>query len=381
MKEISFLLNIFALFLISTHSTLVKCRDIEDIISNPYGTKTHGPNKSLDELREQMINLHYSNNLTYFNNITYETYNISKQEGRSARFMKREIGIDFNSQLINGRFYRLENPLEHFSILEPANGCNNGTTLTRQTAEQRKCIIATNAGFFNTKTGNCLGNVISDGRIIQKSGTHNANFGITKDGRFVIGYIDISQIAEFDQLVGGVIWLVRNGLSYVNISETLEDMSTQETGPTFVTVRAGRVALGHDVDGRIMILVMDGTSSYKKGPNLHEMAQLMIDLGAVNAINLDGGGSSTAIENGSLVNYVSDSCPGSDIENSISRCERRVTTITCIYDILEKNDRETNWKSLTIIFGSISAVMLIVTILMSIAFILLRRKYQSHCRR
>ncbi|CAF3863381.1 unnamed protein product, partial [Adineta steineri] len=79
-----------------------------------------------------------------------------------------------------------------------------------------------------------------------------------------------------------------------------------------------------------------------------------IELGAINAINLDGGGSSTAIENGSLVNYVSDSCPGSDIESSMSRCERRVTTITCIYDIAEQNDRGTNGKTLTVVFGAIT---------------------------
>jgi N-acetylglucosamine-1-phosphodiester alpha-N-acetylglucosaminidase len=320
-----------------------KCREIEDILSNPYGKNIHGSQKSLNKLRKQMINLHCSNSLHHFNNITYEIYNVNKHREISARYTKREIGIDISGQLINGRFYRLENPLGHFSILEPSNGCNNGTVLTRQSAEKRKCIISTNAGFFNTKTGDCLGNVISDGKIVQKPGTHNVNFGITKDGRFVVGYIDVTQKFDFDQLVGGVIWLVRNGLSYVNVSETLEDMTTQETGPTFVTVRAGRTVLGHDLGGRIMILVMDGESVHKKGPNLHEMAQLMIELGAVNAINLDGGGSSTVIENGSLVNYVSDRCPGTDIESLMSRCERRVTTITCIHDAPEQNNNETNW--------------------------------------
>jgi exopolysaccharide biosynthesis protein len=356
----------------------VKCREIEDILSNPYGTRIHGIQKSLNEVREQMISLHESNDLHYFDNITYETYNVTKHDEIFARYTKRQIGIDVDGQLINGRFYRLENPLGHFSILEPLNGCSNGTALTRQSAEKRKCIIATNAGFFNTKTGDCLGNVISDGKIVQKPGTHNVNFGITKDGKFITGYIDVTQQFDFDQLVGGVIWLVRNGLSYVNVSETLEDMTTQETGPTFVTVRAGRIALGHDLAGRIMILAMDGEAAHKKGPNLHEMAQLMIDLGAVNAINLDGGGSCTVIENGSLINYVSDRCPGSDIESSMSRCERRVTTITCIHDGPEQNSNEMNWKPLAVTFATVSAVMTVVAISMIISFVLLLRRYRSY---
>ncbi|CAF1514744.1 unnamed protein product [Adineta steineri] len=176
---------IFMIYFILIITATIVCRDIEDILSNPYGTKAHGPQKSLDELRQQMIDLHYANNRNYFDNITYEIYNISQQDETSARYTKREIGININSQLINGRFYRLENPLKHFSILEPANGCNNGTVLTRQSAEQQKCIIATNAGFFNTKTGDCLGNVIRNGKIVQKPGIHNVNFGITKDDLMV----------------------------------------------------------------------------------------------------------------------------------------------------------------------------------------------------
>ena len=356
-----------------------KCRELEDILGNPYGTKVHGAQKSLDELREQMVRLHYSNNLSYFDNITYEIYNASGDDERAARYVKRGIGIEVNGQLSNGRFYRLENPLGHFSILEPVNGCNNGAALTSDSAEQRKCLVATNAGFFNTKTGECLGNVVSGGKVVQKPGTHNVNFGITRNGSFVVGYIDISEMGDFEQLVAGVIWLVRNGSSYVNISETLEDMATQETGSTFVTVRAGRVALGHDAAGQLLMLVMDGASTFQKGPNLHEMAQMMIQLGAVNAINLDGGGSSTAIENGTLVNYVSDRCPGSDLESSMSRCERRVTTITCIHDGAQRTKSETNWKSLALTFGIIGLATVVVAVTMIIAFAVLFRKYRSLC--
>jgi hypothetical protein len=40
--------------------------------------------------------------------------------------------------------------------------------------------------------------------------------------------------------------------------------------------------------------------------NLYEFAELLISLGVVNAINLDGGGSATMVVNGTLINYPSD---------------------------------------------------------------------------
>lgn len=70
----------------------------------------------------------------------------------------------------------------------------------------------------------------------------------------------------------------------------IEDLTFQETGTPnhFVTVRASRLAIGHDKKGRLMIVELDGDGNHNKGFNLYELADLMIQLGAVNAINLDG---------------------------------------------------------------------------------------------
>jgi hypothetical protein len=65
---------------------------------------------------------------------------------------------------------------------------------------------------------------------------------------------------------------------------------------------APRTALGLDRTGTHLILfVADGRQPfYSKGATLHEMAQLMIYYGAVNAMNLDGGGSSTLVMRNTL---------------------------------------------------------------------------------
>ncbi len=57
-----------------------------------------------------------------------------------------------------------------------------------------------------------------------------------------------------------------------------------------------RTAIGVDSDtGEVLILVIDGRSSRSRGFTMVELASLMIDLGADEAINLDGGGSSTMV--------------------------------------------------------------------------------------
>ena len=57
-----------------------------------------------------------------------------------------------------------------------------------------------------------------------------------------------------------------------------------------------RTAVGVDDDtGEVLLLVVDGRSSRSRGSTMVELANLMVDLGADEAINLDGGGSSTMV--------------------------------------------------------------------------------------
>jgi exopolysaccharide biosynthesis protein len=57
-----------------------------------------------------------------------------------------------------------------------------------------------------------------------------------------------------------------------------------------------RTAIGIDNDlGRVLILVIDGRQSFSRGYTMVELANMMASLGAENALNLDGGGSSTMV--------------------------------------------------------------------------------------
>lgn len=85
----------------------------------------------------------------------------------------------------------VHDPLRTVSVLEPGGpgGCGMSKRATvEETAQAAGCLYAQNAGFFNTNGGQCLGNVVSDGRKVQDSnGVQNAQFGIRRDGTLVFG--------------------------------------------------------------------------------------------------------------------------------------------------------------------------------------------------
>lgn len=63
-----------------------------------------------------------------------------------------------------------------------------------------------------------------------------------------------------------------------------------------------RTAAGVDEEGRLLLLVVDGRQSSSRGVSLEELGLLILEFGAVNALNLDGGGSSTFIVGDELLN-------------------------------------------------------------------------------
>lgn len=98
--------------------------------------------------------------------------------------------------------------------------------------------------------------------------------------------------------LGGGPRLLQNGKITVKDENFRSDV-TNGTGP--------RTAFGVDKAGRYLILVADGRQKYySTGLTLRELAATMQKLGAVNAMNLDGGGSTSMAVRGRVVNRPSD---------------------------------------------------------------------------
>ncbi|MEQ2286555.1 hypothetical protein AMECASPLE_003598 [Ameca splendens] len=81
------------------------------------------------------------------------------------------------------------------SVLEPGglDGCRmHHRVSVEDTAKAAGCLYAQNGGFFNTQSGECLGNVVSSGRLVRESvGVQNAQFGIRSDGTLVFGVFKV----------------------------------------------------------------------------------------------------------------------------------------------------------------------------------------------
>lgn len=109
-------------------------------------------------------------------------------------------------------------------------------------------------------------------------------------------------------VVNGGPWLVRDGRVTVNAAA---DGVVHPGDPSFVygwgVKRNPRTMVGLDRHGRLLIVTADGRQpGFAEGLSLLEGAKLMAKLGAVTAINLDGGGSTAMAINGKLVSSPSD---------------------------------------------------------------------------
>ena len=101
------------------------------------------------------------------------------------------------------------------------------------------------------------------------------------------------------QAVGAGPCLVKNGEIYMT---TLGE----EFGSDVAGGRAPRTALGITKEGKALLVVVDGRSRSSVGYTLLELARFMLEQGAVEAMNLDGGGSSQMIIGSQIVNTPSD---------------------------------------------------------------------------
>lgn len=100
---------------------------------------------------------------------------------------------------------------------------------------------------------------------------------------------------QAEQAVGGGPWLVKNGAEFI-------DADVEGFVPSFCSTTHPRTAIGVTADKKLLLATFDGRQSISQGMSLKDLSAYMIKLGAVYAINLDGGGSSTMSIRGAVVN-------------------------------------------------------------------------------
>ena len=125
-------------------------------------------------------------------------------------------------------------------------------------------------------------------------GKYASRADFSRAGRYVPVWTDI------EQAVGGGPLLVWNG--QIAVDGEAEGFGKAD----FIDKRHPRTAAGVDAKGNLLLVTVDGRAAWSQGASLSELAAIMKRLGAVNAMNFDGGGSTTMVIGGSIVNSPSD---------------------------------------------------------------------------
>ena len=199
-------------------------------------------------------------------------------------------------------------------VVDQANAAQTkyGDPSSDQYIPNYNVITAINASGFNMSTGEPQGLFVMGGKEYHPVSS-DGFFAILKNGKAMIG-TEADYTTYKDQIQEAVsgfgCTLVKDGKLAIN------------RGDSYYTDRANRTAVGITKTGKVVFMVLDGRQAASCGGSMYEIAQIMLEAGCVDAINLDGGGSTTyaAKQEGAsdlaVVNSPSDGYPRS-VSNSL----------------------------------------------------------------
>lgn len=180
---------------------------------------------------------------------------------------KRINGLDIRYSIVDPSLYRI------YAAYNPGD-------FVAELGKDRHADIAINFNYANTQTGAPIGRLIVDGKEV----VHDIPKTVPRDDLYMMpdGTLHIGKAPA------GVLWavqgsppLLRNGRSVVS-----EGIQRDQLGADVWQGRARRTAVGIAADGQL-VLVSTIDEMY-----LPELADIMLKLGCVDALNGDGGGSS-----------------------------------------------------------------------------------------
>ncbi|MBT2550623.1 phosphodiester glycosidase family protein [Arthrobacter sp. ISL-65] len=177
----------------------------------------------------------------------------------------------------------------------------NITQTTSEIAAAHNAIFAINGDYYGFRD---TGIVIRNGVVYRDEGARQG-LAFYRDGTVKV-YDETATTAE--QLMADGVWNTLSfGPAIVQDSQVVDGIEDVEVDTNFgnhsIQGEQPRTAAGLIDANHLVFVVADGRSpGYRAGVTMTGMAQIMKDLGAETAYNLDGGGSSTMYFNGALVN-------------------------------------------------------------------------------
>ncbi|WP_315574528.1 phosphodiester glycosidase family protein [Oribacterium parvum] len=170
----------------------------------------------------------------------------------------------------------------------------NITDTTSNIASDNNAILAINGDYYGARQS---GYVIRNGSLYRNSSGNRDALAIMKNGEFE--FVSEGETSAETLLQNGALQVFSFGpvlLEDGSISVTEND----EVGMAMAS--NPRTAIGYLGKNHYVFVVSDGRTSESAGLSLYELASFMKSLGALDAYNLDGGGSSTMVFKGEVIN-------------------------------------------------------------------------------
>lgn len=207
--------------------------------------------------------------------------------------------IDISGSTFKGKLMKVRDPSRIELGVNTLMGSENASGfLVKDYVEKEGAIAGINAGGFDDPNGQ------GDGSI---------PYGVViKDSQLVAGTLDqwVSLIGfnSHDHLIVGNMtaqealdWGITDACTFGPV--LIVDGSTVPITGTGGGLNP-RTVIGQCADGTVLLLVIDGRQTTSLGASYEDCIRVMLEHGAVNAANLDGGSSSVMVYQGEIINSI-----------------------------------------------------------------------------
>lgn len=264
----------------------------EFIVTSAMTTLSHQYLADIVASKEQIQNIMKNNRVIE----DYEEFDGSKIKDSDVISNDRVELTDISRDGYTGYMLTITNPERVFLGTPKALG-EYGSKISTL-VKNNNSFAGVNAGGFSDENGKGRGGtptgiIIQDGDIkyVDESIEMFNIIGFNKDNVLVIGRYTLSQIKKLNlrDAVNFRPFLIVNGK------------------PTKMYGNGGwgtapRTAIGQREDGTVILVVIDGRQIHSAGATMKQMQDIMIEQGAVNAANLDGGSSSVMYFKDRIIN-------------------------------------------------------------------------------
>ncbi len=196
------------------------------------------------------------------------------------------------ANVINVARIPIDAAVEIKAILAPRDSKGHFMALPSDIAKSLNALLVVN-GDIHLYNGIPIGGIVTDGQPIRPTVTNHSQVSLDKANRPSYGENGEIPPGTFQSL----------GASYRLLRDGIQTSISEHT--IFTESRQARTLMGWNAQTGEIIFVTVDKGRASSGMSLNEAASLMLRLGATDAANLDGGGSTQMVVDGELRNIPS----------------------------------------------------------------------------